>query len=30
MTTGENVFIFIVAVVWVAAMLWAIDQLLDN
>lgn len=30
MTTGENVFIFIVVVVWVAAMLWAIDQLLDN
>ena len=30
MTTGENVFIFIVAVVWIVAMLWAIDQLLNN
>lgn len=30
MTAGENVFIFIVVVVWVVAILWAFDQLLDD
>jgi preprotein translocase subunit SecE len=30
MTFWENVFIFIVVVIWIGAMLWGIDQLYDD